>query len=247
MTKIPSDNFFNNHFHPRPPPKTHHKSYVSQLFSKIKQKIFKNPEISPLQGRIHELHLDSVHVREDLEKIKKEVELDLQPLVLEVIDPMLRNIQQLTNHSKSTKDFPDWQEQTVQRYTKWIDQAKIWVRLYANAQDKTEVLTAVIDHIVTAANQIIERDLFILAEYSAQAMSPFEEIPEKQTIFKKELYQAIEPHIQKLKKLQEEPPPTFKNLKEVSRWKMEIDEIRQHHFNAALHEIDFFAEKHGKI
>jgi len=245
MTKIPSDNFFNTHFHPPPPRKTQNKSFVSQLFSKIKQKIFKSAEVSPLLGRIQELHLDSVDVRQDLEKIKKEAELDLQPLVMEVINPMLRNIQQLTNHSKSTKDLPGLQEQTVQRYTKWIDQAKIWVRLYANAQDKTEVLRAVIDHIVSVSNQVIERDLFILAEYEAQAMSPFENMPEKQAIFKEELHQAIKPHLDNLKKLNAESPPAFKNLKEVSQWKMEIDEVRQHHFNAALHEIDYFAEKHS--
>ncbi|CCB86177.1 putative uncharacterized protein [Parachlamydia acanthamoebae UV-7] len=244
MTKHPPDKLFYQklevHIHPS---KTNSSSFVSKLFSKLKRKIFSEPNQNPLQGRIQELHWNSTQIREELEKIKAGVDLDLQPLVFEVIDPMLRSIQQL-HHITQNASLPAVHEKTVQRYMKWIEQAKLWVQLYTKAKDKEEVLKAVIDHIVLASNQIIERDLQILNEYKIQAIEFLDGNPEKKEALRKNLYDQMAPFLDNLDQLKRINCPEFQDLKAVSSWKAKIDSLRQENFNNALHAIDTFIEDH---
>lgn len=225
-------------------------SITSNLFNKIKKNLFsrftnkifpKNSDISPLQGRINDLHLNSTEIREQLEKIKREVDLDLEPLVSGVIDPMLRSIQTL--HSQFNNNSQE-HEKVLPRYTKWIDQAKVWVSLYVKAKDKDEVLKAVITHIIDLSSQTIDNDLKIIAKYEAQVLN-FPNDAQRKEQLQKDLRDQLAPSVALLTDLKAQNPPEFNEIKEVSVWKAELDEKRQHYFNEALQTIDSFAEKHS--
>ncbi|MBS4168587.1 hypothetical protein [Parachlamydia sp. AcF125] len=244
MANLPPDKFIYQIFEAQRQQSTKPSSFVSKLFSKLKRKIFSEKNKNPLQGRIQELHWDSEQIREELEKIKAGVDADLQPLVFEVINPMLRSIQHLNHIAQNPPTVGVIQEKTVQRYIKWIDQAKVWVQLYTKAKDKEEVLKAVVDHIVLVSNQTIDRDLQILNEYKIQAIELLEESAEKKEDLRKILYGQITPFLDNLAQLKYAAYPQFQNLKEMSDWKAQIDSLRQENFNHALQVIDTFIERH---
>lgn len=249
MDRLPPENLETPFAH-KAYPKVDSGSVTSHLFSKITKNLlskFKNrfftgkSDISPLQGRIHELHKVSMEKREQLEQIKREVDLDLQPLVSEVIDPLLRTIYNL--HTQQHNDLQEWQEKALPRYAKWVNKAKLWVDLYTKAQSKEEVLKAIIEHIIDLSSQSIEKDLKILKEYETHALN-FSNDPEKKAGLQKELKERLAPFLTILNDLKVQRPPEFKELKEVSAWKAGLDEKRQHCFNEALQTIDSFAEEH---
>lgn len=174
-------------------------------------------EKNPLQGRLRELRRDVHQMKGQLAEIKEEIcQQD------EVIEPLLRDVERLREH--------------VDDHDQWLRQARGWLSLYRQTNNREEIIRAVIEHFASSSEELFARDVGVITKYQEHCykVSPLSGSEKKRV--RGELLRALETYIEELKELKQHPEnPEFKH---VVRWKHERDPKRQKLFEKMLHQVD---------
>ncbi len=138
---------------------------------------------------------------------------NLYPYVKEVVDPLLREIDQILN--KLQYNLTD---DALERYSQWTAKARRWVDLCAKVSEE-KLREAVTDHIILRSLELIDRDINFIIEYASN-QNPTANIG---------------PFISDLETLKVKPNLP---LEEISKWKQNFDRKRESVVNSAYHAID---------
>ncbi len=192
-----------------------------------------------LAGRIHELHTNTLQALQELETIKaelsKKINPDLYAYVEAVMDPMLNDLKRI-HDSVNNDNHQTAPYNIVQKYTQWIDRARLWVQLYAKAKDSQDIAKAVVKYAINQIISLIERDIKVINEYEEQRLSNLKIVPEGKLVLKQSIENALENTLASLQSLKKAPESLI--IEKVDIWKKECDAKRMHYFNEALHAID---------
>jgi hypothetical protein len=214
-------------------------SQVSQNFQKLSwlRRLFETftpieqRQASQLSGRIQQMHEDVNEVRRQLENIKQElndeVDEDLRPLVKEVLDPLLREID---------KQRALHEEEAIQKYSSWTENARRWVQIYAKKKDKEEIIEALAKHVVQKTFDRIDRDLHFILDYIEHHVNESGFSIDERIAAKNRLIREITPYMIRLTSLK--IPPDTHSLVEIGKWKEFLDMQREELLHAALQIIE---------
>jgi hypothetical protein len=176
-------------------------------------------------------------VREQLEKIKKELQNELDdelfPMITEVIDPLLRDVERINRLMKRENG----EETASEQFREWTDNAKLWVGLFSKNKDKDTIKLEVLKHIIEKSLEKIDRDIRFIEGYFKQHMEQLDLVPEEINIIKKKKIGLVSEHLRMLRTLQVIPAHGI-TFNEVSTWRQKLDGLRAKHHDAALQVID---------
>lgn len=204
-------------------------SWVRRLFETFTP--IEHQQTKGLSGRIQELHEDAHEIKKQLESIKQELneelDQDLRPLIKEVLDPLLRELdKQQVLH----------EEETVRKYSTWTENAQKWVHIYLKKKDKTEIVQALAKHVIQKSFDRIDRDLQCILEYIEQHVNGSNKPSHEKKAAKNRLIKEISPYMIRLTSLKLSPEAD--SLVEISKWKEFVDSQRQELFHTILQVIE---------
>lgn len=220
------------------------------LFNKIKEFLpfFKKESQADhkLTGRIHaELQQDAHLMIEQLKSLKENLkkELDSQDeahlwnSVEAVVNPLLREFGEIEKKLMSKEDSAEKKNSTIKSYNAWIEKAKLWVALSSKPNDREGIIKAVVQHSMHISDMFIDRDLKTLKEYRMHEINSLDIESEELAMMARKIDAELAPHVNSLHSLKHSKPVDLK-LEHLQEWKSNIDELREKHYNNALHVID---------
>jgi len=167
-----------------------------------------------------------------LEQIRSELldggDGEMLPMVGEVIDPLLRDVQRIQRGLHK--------DEGVEEYHEWIQKARLWVELYSKDSEKEKIKAAVAEHAILKTMERIDRDIHLIEDYVHQHLDLLELHPEEQSLKEHSIKKAVAPHIENLLALR--VPPVAPSLKTIDAWRKSLDKFRAKHFNSALRVIE---------
>ena len=184
-----------------------------------------------LLGRIQQLHEDANEIKKQLESIKQELneelDEDLRPLIKEVLDPLLRELD---------KQQALHEEDAVRKYSTWTENAQKWVQIYVKKKDKAEIVQALAKHVIQKSFDRIDRDLQCILEYIEQHVNGSNTSVHEKRAAKNRLIKDASPYMIQLTSLK--LSPETHSLAEIGKWKESIDSQRQELFHTILQIIE---------
>lgn len=195
------------------------------LISRIYRTFISEQANADLDNKVLELHPVAKEIRQDLEKIVSEFqkEEDIYPYVKEVVDPLIREVDQIQSTLNKDKT-----ELALVKYTQWTEKASLWVHLCSKAGDKERLTRLITHNILEKCAEIIDRDIQLIEKYLHTATN--DELKQKQ------IASELAPIIQSLQTLKRSQLKL--KLSEVSDWKKHFDLERSRLVNSALLIID---------
>ncbi|MGA8165311.1 MAG: hypothetical protein WB791_09885 [Waddliaceae bacterium] len=163
----------------------------------------------------------------------KEIKAELQgtnekthsSFVMQVINPMLREVTQFENDQAS-----------IERMEEWTKKGRHWVRLYSKNPDGAAITKAVADHTVEQSLMRIDRDLSYIENYAQDSLNKMGLSPKALMKLKDKVEKKLAPYLTCLRSLK--TPPQEKTLSQLEKWKKRVDEQREEQYNGAIHMID---------
>lgn len=197
-----------------------------------------------LTGRIHTLQNTANQVLSELNQIKAELALGVDPDLLNSIDavvkPIVRDIERIqrkVNHSRSI----DEKEDAAKHYSQWIERARPWVHfLSTNLTDRKAIIHAVVRHTIQISEELVRRDLQVIQDYQNHKLAEMGKDDGERMLLKERIDQALSKQVEDLTRLQRSEPPKVDEigLKELETWKERIENLREKLYNKALQIID---------
>lgn len=192
-----------------------------------------------LTGRIQDLQRTAFTVMQELEvikqELKKEIDADVFFYVEDVIDPITREVSRL-NKSLEQPGTVTHQAKAYQRYSQWIEKAKLWIQVCSKAKDREGILKAIIRYTIDDFLEVIDRDLQVLNDYQEHMLDALAIDEEEKIALAQRLELRLEPYIKGLNELRVRPMDL--SLQQIAIWKSQVDKRREKYFDASLHAID---------
>lgn len=192
-----------------------------------------------LLGRIYDLQKTSQEVVEQLkiakEDFKKGLDEELYSYVLEIIDPLLLEINKLSTNAKDGSTVAK-HAQIYKRYSEWIEKAKNWVQICALANEREVIAKAVKKYVTQQTFQLVERDMQVIQDYLDHKIDSLIIGDKEKGEIALQISEKLQSHLLSLSQLKEIPEDiTFSKINE---WKERIGKRREAYFDGALHLID---------
>jgi hypothetical protein len=208
--------------------------------------VVKESKDAKLVGRIrNELQKDAKEILNKLKSLKESLRAELEShyesqlwsSIEAVVNPLLREYNQIEKKLMDQSTSIETHTTAIKSYNEWIVKAKLWVTLCNLANDRQDIVHAVVIHTKQVLNDIIDRDLKTLHDYKLHEVRNiglnFQEIEAvSSTIGNK-----IKPHVEELEALKKHNPKDIK-FDHLMKWKAEVNALRANHYEAALHIID---------
>ncbi len=176
-------------------------------------------------------------VRQELERAKKELQAELDhellPLITEVIDPMLRDVERINRLRRREQG----QDLASIQFHEWTESAKLWVELFSKKWDKQAVKKEIVRHIIDKSFQKIEKDIRFIESYFEQYLGQLGLSPEETQRVRMKKGKRLSEYLEKMRALKTPPEKDLK-LEESLSWRFELDEKRAKLHDDALHIID---------
>lgn len=192
-----------------------------------------------LAGRIQDLQKTADFILKQLndikEELRKEIDAETFGQIEEVVDPLIKEFSRL----KKSVDQPlsvTQQAKTYQRYSQWIEKAKLWVQICSKANDKEAIIKAIINYTVDDFLEVIDRDIQVISDYQEHMLDALAVEEEEKMALAQRLELRLNSYLKGLTDLR--VPPTDLPLHEIAIWKAQVDKRREKYFDAALHAID---------
>lgn len=209
---------------------------IRTTFQKFQNK--PNKDIQ-LIGRIQDLQKTAFIVLRQLQiikdELKGEIDEDIFIYVEEVVDPIIKEVSRL-NRSLEESSTVTHQAKTYQRYSQWIEKAKLWVQICSKAGDREAILNAIIHYTVDDFLEVIDRDLQVLNDYQEHMLEALAVDEEEKIALAQRLASRLDVYIRGLNELRVRPSDL--SLHEIAVWKAQVDKKRERYFDASLHAID---------
>lgn len=190
---------------------------------------YKGKTCPKLLGRIHSLQRGAEEVKKQLKGIVAELqskdEKEYSSLVTQVINPMLREVNQFEGDGKSIK-----------RMEEWTKKGRHWMQLYSKNQGSTKMTEAVAGHTIENSFKRIDRDLVFIETYVQHRLDEMRLHPKALMQLKKKIEQNLTPCLTRLLSLK--ALPQKKTLFQLEKWKVGLDEQRAKQINRAIQLID---------
>lgn len=203
------------------------------------QKFQNKPPEFQLTGRIQDLQKTASSVLKQLSEIKNELKAQLDQEIFsyveEVVDPMIKEFSKL-NKSIEQSGSVVHQAKTYQRYSQWIEKAKLWVQICSKANDKDAIIKAITRYTVEDFLVVIDRDIQVISDYQEHMLDALAVEDEEKIDLAQRLEMRLEPYLKGLNDLRSKPKDL--PLHEIAFWKAQVDKRREKYFDAALHAVD---------
>lgn len=202
---------------------------------------FQNKPQPDLQliGRIQDLQKTANSVLKQLRAIKEDLRKDIEPEVFayveEIIDPIIKEVLRLHQSIEQPRSIMH-QAKTFQRYSQWIDKAKLWIQICSKAHDKEAIIKAIIRYTVDEFLEVIDRDLQVINDYQEHMLEALTVEDEEKINLAQSIEIRLNPYLKGLNELRAKPKDV--PLHEIALWKAQVDKRREKYFDAALHAID---------
>ncbi len=199
-----------------------------------------------LIGRIQELNRTSKEVLQELVAIKGELQIQVDPLLFShiesVVDPLIRDISKIQATLDNEKS-PAQQVHVLKRYNQWIEKARAWIKLKNhNSDDKIKIIDAVMNHLFADFLERIERDLQVIRDYQHHMLENLAIEGQEVDGIRAEIEKKVEPYLNSLHSLKQ--IPNHLSVKNLPKWKENVDRRRQKYFDGALFAIDRIVQSH---
>lgn len=192
-----------------------------------------------LVGRIRDLQKTANVVLEQLCTIKgdlrKEIDSATFSYVEEIIDPIIKEVSRL-NKAIDQPGSIIHQAKTYQRYSQWIEKAKLWVQICSKTNNKEGIIKAIIRYTVEDFLEVIDRDIQVINDYQEHMLEALAVADEEKINLAQYLEVHLKPYLKGLSDLRTKPRDL--PLHEIAVWKAHVDKRREKYFDAALHAID---------
>lgn len=192
-----------------------------------------------LVGRIRDLQRTANSVLEQLCKIKDDLKSQIDPktfsYVEEIIEPVIKEVSRLHKTIEQPGSIIH-QAKTYQRYSQWIEKAKLWVQICSKASDKEALIKAIIRYTIEDFLEVIDRDIQVINDYQEHMLEALAVEDEEKIILAQTLETQLQPYLKSLSDLRAKPRDL--PLHEIALWKAHVDKRREKYFDAALHMID---------
>lgn len=222
----------------------------SGLFGKIKELLpfFKKESRAEhkLAGRVHtELQHDAHMMIEQLKNLKENLKKELNSQdganlwnsFEAVVNPLLREYGEIEKKLMVKEDSLEKKTSTIKSYNAWIEKAKLWVTLSSKPNDREGIIKAVVLHTMHISDMFIDRDIKTLREYRMHEINSLDIESEELSHIAKKIDAELALHVNSLHSLKHSKPVDLK-LEHLQEWKSNVDQLREKHYNDALHSID---------
>ncbi len=192
-----------------------------------------------LAGRIHDLQSTADSVLKQLRKIKEDLKNEIEPdiffYVEQVVDPIIKEVSRLHKSIEQPGSVMH-QAKTFQRYSQWIEKAKLWVQICSKVNDKDAIVKGIIRYTVDDFLEVIDRDIQVINDYQEHMLDALAVEDEEKIALAQRLELRLDPYLRGLNALRFKPRDL--PLQEIALWKAQVDKRREKYFDAALHAID---------
>ena len=162
------ENIDNNEHVPHESPFDHHKMTLKPtslekpgIFQQfIKSLIHSNDAVESKISKKVCCHTENANkvqhqLKQIRDELKEEIEDELFPMIAEVINPLLRDVNRIDRMMKRENG----ELAAIKEYQVWTEGAKLWVELYSKNKDKETIKAAIVKHIINKSMDRIERDI----------------------------------------------------------------------------------------
>lgn len=199
-----------------------------------------------LAGRIQDLYTTADSVLEQLVRIesslKASLDSELFSYVHNVMHPLIDEAKRIKNVMKM-KGTPSEQARIFEKYTQWVEKAKLWVRLSQKNQAPNQIEAAVVTFVMNEVNNLIDRDIQVISDYQEHLLKMEHISREDERRLRYLLLPLLAKHVIAIVSLKQTNPAMRIELSHMAEWKKQIDQKRQRHFEAALQDIDRVLER----
>ncbi|KIC76735.1 hypothetical protein DB41_ET00050 [Neochlamydia sp. TUME1] len=213
--------------------------FVDRIRSTFQRFQSKPLQEHPLVGRIQDLQSKASAVLIQLQSIKNELhkEIDAEAFVYieEVIDPLIKEVSRLHKSIEQPRSVLH-QAKTYQRYSQWVEKAKLWIQICSKTTDKEALFKAVIRYTIDEFLEVIDRDVQVITDYQEHMLEALSIDEEEKIDLAQRLEVRLQSYLHALNALRVKPENL--PLKEIAVWKAQVDKRREKYFDAALHAID---------
>lgn len=171
-------------------------------------------------------------LKEIRNELKTEVDDELSPMITEVINSMLSNVNRINRMFMRENG----KSEAIKHFQAWTKDAKLWVELCSKNKDKKGIKSAIVKHIISKSMERIERDICYIDAYFRQSIEQLNLDPEETSRISREKANSLSKHVEMLRSLQ--VLPVSMPFDCVTRWRQDLDDQRAKHFDTALHVID---------
>jgi hypothetical protein len=212
---------------------------IRSTFQKFQGDSEKQEKEKQLHGRIQDLHANADAILSQLQTIKEELKKDSSPEVFshveEVVDPIIREVSRLYNSLEQPNSVTQ-QAKTFQRYSQWIEKAKLWVQIYSKADNKEAIIKGITHYIVEDFLEVIDRDVQVINDYQEHMLDALALDDDEKVELALHIEARLDPYLRGLNDLRTKPKDL--SLHEIAVWKAQVDKRREKYFDATLHAID---------
>jgi hypothetical protein len=192
-----------------------------------------------LAGRIQDLHKTANLVLKQLKAIKTELQHEMDEglfaYVEEILDPIIKEVSRLHKSIEQPSSVMH-QAKTYQRYSQWIEKAKLWVQICSKANDKEAIVKAIIRYAIDDFLVVIDRDIQVINDYQEHMLDALAVDDDEKIALAQKLEMRLEIYLKGLEALRSKPQDL--PLQEIAVWKAQVDVRRERYFDSALHVID---------
>lgn len=229
-------------YYPQKPEKPR-ASMLNRFVDRIRttfQKFQGKPAEHHLIGRIQDLQNTANSVLNQLSTIKDELRNEIDPEIFSyvemVLEPIIKEVSRLHKSMEQSSGSVTHQAKTYQRYSQWIDKAKLWVQICSKANNKEALVKAIIRYTVDEFLELIDRDIQVINDYQEHMLDALAVDDEEKIALAQRLETYLDPYLKGLNQLKFKPRDL--TLQEIALWKAQVDKRREKYFDAALHSID---------
>lgn len=209
---------------------------IRSTFTKFQNK---TPSDAQLTGRIQDLQKTASSVLKQLiiikEDLKKDVDLVVFSYVEDVIDSIIKEVSRLHKSIEQPGSVMQ-QAKAYQRYSQWVEKAKLWVQICAKGGDKDAIVKAIIRYTVDDFLEVIDRDIQVINDYQEHMLDALAVDEDEKIVLAQRLEVRLDPYLKGLNSLRFKPKDL--PLQEIAWWKSQVDKRREKYFDGALHAID---------
>lgn len=229
------------------PPRNNVETRLGRFFQRINH-FFSNEPIDhevKLIGRIHEMQSTTDKILEELLEFKSFLAEIAEPsifsLVCNIIDPIVKEITRIQKGIDEQEAITQ-QVKVFNRYTEWLDKAKLWIELGKNKKYQKEIIQqAILTHTIQEFQAWIDRDVQVIQDYLHNSFHSFDIVDPMKQFLRDGIEPKVTPYIRRLLELKE--PPKKLTIHSLTKWRAKADRERENLFGEALHIIDTFTNE----
>lgn len=192
-----------------------------------------------LTGRIQDLQKTAQSVLRQLNSIKEEIKIEIDSEIFsqidEVLEPLIKEFSRLRKSMEEAGSVTH-QAKTYQRYSQWIEKAKLWVQICSKANDKEAIIKAITHYTIENFLEVIDRDIQVINDYQEHMLDALAVEEEEKIALAQHLEGRLSSCLKALNGLRRRPENL--PLREIAIWKAQVDKRRERYFETALHIID---------